>query len=259
MLPSSWLTVVFFLLLVAPGLLFDLLAARRRVGVSESAFREVSRIVLASLAFSALGVTSVIACHVFWPTAFPELDKVLVDETYVRTNPRLVVTAVVTGTAIAMVLAGVTHWVLARAKPSKLRPVSLWAEALREECPPGRHPYAWVRVADGTMYIGKVRSYTADLDLAGRELSLCSPLYIETDDGLHELDQWERIVIPGTSIESMAVQYREGEAQRPGRNRLLNRFSSPKSSPYRPANGATHSGTSDADLVPSAPAGPTAS
>lgn len=110
MLPSSWLTVVSFLLLVAPGLLFDLLAARRRVGVSESAFREVSRIVLASLAFSALGVTSVIACHVFWPTAFPELDKVLVDEAYVRTNPRLLVTAVVTGTAIAMVLAGVTHW-----------------------------------------------------------------------------------------------------------------------------------------------------
>src|SRR3954452_13340020 len=31
------------------------------------------------------------------------------------------------------------------------------------------------------------------LDLAGRELSLCSPLYIETDEGLHELDQWERI------------------------------------------------------------------
>lgn len=257
MLPSSWLTVVFFLLLVAPGLLFDLLAARRRVGVSESAFREVSRIVLASLAFSALGVTSVIACHVFWPTAFPELDKVLVGETYVRTNPRLVVTAVVTGTAIG---SGRRDPLGSRScEPFEAAKVSLWAEALREECPPGRHPYAWVRVADGTMYIGKVRSYTADLDLAGRELSLCSPLYIETDEGLHELDQWERIVIPGTSIESMAVQYREDEAQRPGRNRLLNRFSSPKSSPYRPANGATHSGTSDADLVPPAPAEPTGS
>ena len=62
MVPGSSLSVLFFVLFVAPGLLFELLSRRRRAGVAESAFVEVSRIVLASLAFSgfALGTLSVV-------------------------------------------------------------------------------------------------------------------------------------------------------------------------------------------------------
>jgi hypothetical protein len=57
MVPSGWLTVVLFLLLVSSGLLFDLLAVRRRTGPAESAFHETSRIVLASLGFTAVVLT----------------------------------------------------------------------------------------------------------------------------------------------------------------------------------------------------------
>jgi hypothetical protein len=53
--PPTWLSVVFFALLIAPGPLFDLLAEHRRVGAPESTFREVSQVVLASLVFSGLG------------------------------------------------------------------------------------------------------------------------------------------------------------------------------------------------------------
>jgi len=49
--PSSWLSVVLFFLFIAPGLLLDLLSEQRRAGFSESAFREISRILLASLVF----------------------------------------------------------------------------------------------------------------------------------------------------------------------------------------------------------------
>ena len=49
MVPSTWLSVLFFLLLVAPGALFLL---QRRTAIADSAFLEISRIVLASLAFS---------------------------------------------------------------------------------------------------------------------------------------------------------------------------------------------------------------
>jgi Family of unknown function (DUF6338) len=48
--PGSWLSVLLFFLLVAPGLVFDLLSQRRRAGSPESGFREVSRVVLSSLA-----------------------------------------------------------------------------------------------------------------------------------------------------------------------------------------------------------------
>ena len=53
MVPSSVAAVLCFMLLVAPGLLFDMLAARRRAGTPESAFHEASRVVLASLAYDA--------------------------------------------------------------------------------------------------------------------------------------------------------------------------------------------------------------
>jgi hypothetical protein len=177
---------------------------------TESAFREVSRVVLASLAFTAGGAAAVIGCHAVWPTAFPALDELLIDPAYDRDQLRQVVTAAVVGAVVALVLAGLAHWVLAwKTAATRLRPVSLWAQAFREDCPPGTQPHAWVRVADGTMYVGMVRSNTVNLDLAGRELSLCPPLYVETPDGeMPPLTQWQRIVIPGTAIESIAVQYR---------------------------------------------------
>jgi MFS family permease len=59
MVPASWLAVLFFLLFVAPGLLFDLLSEKRCAGIAQSGFREISRVVLASILFSAIGAVAV--------------------------------------------------------------------------------------------------------------------------------------------------------------------------------------------------------
>lgn len=49
MIPGTWLAVILFLIVIAPGLFFDLLGTRRRVAVAESAFREIGRVALGSL------------------------------------------------------------------------------------------------------------------------------------------------------------------------------------------------------------------
>jgi len=72
MVPSSWLTVVLFLFLVSPGLLFDLLALRRRTGAVESAFHETSRIVLASLGFTVLALAVLALVGAAFPGLLPD-------------------------------------------------------------------------------------------------------------------------------------------------------------------------------------------
>jgi hypothetical protein len=54
-MPSSWLSVVLFFLLIAPGPLFDLLADKRRALAKESAFRELGRTILASVGSASSG------------------------------------------------------------------------------------------------------------------------------------------------------------------------------------------------------------
>ena len=54
MVPTTWLSVLFFFRFVALGTLFLLLSKRRRKTIADSAFVEISRVVLASLVFTGL-------------------------------------------------------------------------------------------------------------------------------------------------------------------------------------------------------------
>jgi hypothetical protein len=55
-IPQTILSLVAFLFLVAPGILFELRRERRRPGRKETAFREAARTALASLLFSVAAV-----------------------------------------------------------------------------------------------------------------------------------------------------------------------------------------------------------
>jgi hypothetical protein len=72
--PSSWLSVVLFFLFIAPGLLLDLLSEQRRAGFSESAFREISRILLASIVFSGFAFSVLAIVREVQPERMPDQD-----------------------------------------------------------------------------------------------------------------------------------------------------------------------------------------
>lgn len=212
MLPSTWLSLVLFILLIAPGLLFDLLAEGRRVGVQESAFRETSRVALASLAFSAVGVLAVAIVRTVHAAWMPDPRLFLLNShTYLAGHYASVFWSLLLEVAVALGAAAAAHKYLAKkAGAPPLRASSLWSVALSEDVPAGTVPHARVRLTSGTVYLGEVTHYTADLEMADRELVLGPPLFSKTGEKLLAPVPTEitRVALACTQIESIAVQYR---------------------------------------------------
>jgi hypothetical protein len=211
LVPTTWLAVLFYVLLVAPGLLYDLLAERRRAKVSESVFREVSRTVLASLIISTISFGILVTIRWAHPSWMPDPDRLFAGTgDYVIRHYRLILRTLLLEGGIALAIAGGFQWARTRRSRARLRPVSTWTKVFREECPPGFLPHVQVRLANGMIYVGQVGHFTADLETSEREIVLVPPLYVKKPDGqLKAMPQeWQRIVLSGESLESLVVQYR---------------------------------------------------
>src|SRR6266567_9163130 len=72
MVPSTWLTLLLFLFVVSPGILFDLLGAQRHVRAAESTFREIGRVVLGSIGFTSLAIALLLLVRLVVPAAMPD-------------------------------------------------------------------------------------------------------------------------------------------------------------------------------------------
>jgi Family of unknown function (DUF6338) len=211
LVPTTWLTVFFYGLLVAPGLLYDLLAERRRVKVGESVFREISRTILASLIISIISFSILAVVRSVRPAWMPNPGQLFADTGgYVAGHYRLILRTLLIEGGIALGIAGGLQWMRLRRVRARLRPISTWTKVLREECPRGFLPHVQVRLSNDMTYIGRVGYFTADLETSDRELVLVPPLYVKKPDGaMRDMGpDWQRIVISGESVQSMAVQYR---------------------------------------------------
>ena len=108
--PSTWASLLVFGLFVAPGLLFDLLAARRRTGLPESTFHEISRVVLASTAFSAIGIGAVVLIHLSRPGWVPDPRRALLEpKPYLVDNLGRLTFAIVVQVGVACLAALAGH------------------------------------------------------------------------------------------------------------------------------------------------------
>jgi hypothetical protein len=212
--PSTWLSVLFFFLLVAPGALFLLLSRQRRTTVADSAFLEVSRIVLASLGFSGAAFIVLAVVRLIWPEWLPQPRQLLGKDSaaYFRDRYGLVLWTVVIGAGLACLFAWLWHLLLARRQGgATIRSDSAWATVLGRERPPGEAAYARVRLDDGVVYSGRVVGFSTDFEREDRELALSQPMQFGRD-GDAELEpvppRYKWVVIPGDSIKVMSVEYR---------------------------------------------------
>ncbi|WP_139177055.1 DUF6338 family protein [Geodermatophilus siccatus] len=211
MAPSTWVSVLLFVILIAPGLLFDILSARRRVGAPESAFRETSRVILASLAFSGFAFLVIATIRTLVPAWMPDPTPLIADfHGYMQRHYRLVLRALVLELLLALAAASVAHAFLARRQGAGLRPVSAWVKVFRNNAPAGRLPYVRVRLTNGTVYMGYVAHYTANIEGGDREIVLSPPMFAKLEGKpLSPIPaEWERLVIGGGVIENINVQYR---------------------------------------------------
>ncbi len=186
MVPGSWLAALLFLLLVAPGLLFDLLSQRRRAGSPESTFREVSRVVLSSLAFSGVAFAVLVIVRIVHPAWMPDPRRLLEPRgSYARDHYQLLFRTLVLEASLALAAVWAWHLILAkRQSGATIRPVSAWTQVFKRDRPKDHDTYARVRLHDG------VESSTGD------KPTTALPVV------------YQRVVIRGSAIDVLSVEYR---------------------------------------------------
>jgi hypothetical protein len=210
MIPSTFLSGVAFLFLIAPGVLWDLLAKRRKVSSIESTFRETSRVVLSSSALSLLSVAIMTVIGLFRPNWFLSPRSFLSNpEQYYRLHPLIVWRVIILEALIAVLLVLIPNASLLRKQGWRLREVSPWQKVFRIDLPEKHYASIRVRLLSGKIYVGRVSDYTPDFEMADREIVLCQPLWSEREDKSQAKfpDDWQRLIIPATSIETISVQY----------------------------------------------------
>lgn len=208
MIPSTTGAVLAFFLFVAPGLLFDLLAAKRRAGVPETSFREASRVVLASTLFTGSSALLLTVPCLAVASARRWISGWLKGETTLSPTQPAVLLAMLVVALTACGIAALVHWRLARSG-SPLRQVSTWTQAFRADVPSGSAPYVRVKTTSGSTYTGFIGSYTPDLEASGRELVLVPPLWSAAPGKtLDAVPAWSRIILRGDEVSVLMVDYR---------------------------------------------------
>lgn len=208
---SSWTSLVLFVLFVVPGLLFDLLSRQRRVEVDESAFREASRVVLASVALGVPGAASGYLAWIMMNGQPPVLSKLLAgDGAYYRDQAETIFWAVVWYVASSVVVAAAINFALDLVKGKSLTPNhSQWTQVFRFEPPKGSRAYVRVNTKSGLWWAGQVMHFTADLEVAGREITLAAPISRGSEGGAvwSRDPDIQRLIFRNDELESISVMY----------------------------------------------------
>jgi len=213
MIPTTLLSVIIFLLLIAPGVLWDHLAIELSISPRESTFRETSRVIFSSMVVSALSLEIMLFLWCFKPKWFPDLKPFLSDPAkYYHSQPLIVWRTILMETFIAFVIVLAGHFREVQKQGWKLGQVSPWQKVFRSDLPDDdMHPFARVRLASGSVFIGRVSDYSPDFEIMDREIVLCQPLYSRTaETDLKAMPpEWDRVILATASIDSISVQYRK--------------------------------------------------
>ncbi len=251
MIPETAGALLAFLGLVAPGLVFELLRERRRPGTTETAFREASRVALTSLVFTVGALLLLGVLHLVWPAAVVDPQQWLREGgRYVQDNYGLVALTLGLEVVLASCLAMLWHLVLSGSGhgTGRIESGGLWFQVLNRDKPRGSQVWAHVRLTDGTTFWGYVRGYTAVEKLEDRELVL-EGVHLSQQEGPSRQNgsmparqtvgsDWESVVLRGSDIRYLRVQYRDNlgirvdSARRTDAvNRLLNQPVIPPATP----------------------------
>jgi hypothetical protein len=225
-MPTTVGTLVAFLFLLTPGLVFELLRERSRPAREHSAFRDASIAVVASVAFSSLALALLLVVRAVdgdWMPS-PE-DLVRHPGRYTADHLGLVARALLLEVGLATGLAWLWHRVLCWRHPGgriTLNPA--WFEIVRGTANP-RHDRVYVSLdlQDGSTVRGLVKGYdmTADRSLGNlvltgggdHPLTRRAPGEGEgASDRRLDGEGWAYVVVPATQITTATV----GFLPRPG-------------------------------------------
>lgn len=210
MVPESTAAFVAFLLLVAPGIIFNMLRDRQRPAREESTFREVSVTALASLMFSGMSLLLLALVRAVLPSLMP--DPRLWLETgseYVKSNYQFVARFLAAEVLLAIALALLADLALRHRNGATIRAGSVWYRVFRASKPSGTYPFVRVQLKNQVIYRGRVGEYATDPSLGDRELVLVPPISVKMPGkpAAPLSSGWQKVVIPASAIEVLRVSY----------------------------------------------------
>jgi len=215
-IPDSAWSLLAILFLVSPGLAWEMLRERRLPGRSESVFRELTRIALASIAANVGAALILILVRVSDPAHMVDIGAWLRQgDSYLDANYRLIAGV------------GIAQWLLAMALtliafqlrgPSTGPPTyidsTVWHELVREDRGPNQLAWLQVGVTTGERFFGYYAAAERDEDgrhtigLQGPNLMARPPA---ADNGSQPpaaaLDKWDRVYIPADKVSFVLISY----------------------------------------------------
>lgn len=230
MIPDTAAAFLAFLGLVAPGLVYQLRREAHRPQRDETTFREVSRVALTSLIFTAVALPVVSLLADLW-SALPDLERWL-DSPHSYPAHHIGSVALFLGLEVALACLLATIGELAtRTDQGEITDVSVYYTVLRRDVPPGAvRTWVWITTEDGTQFKGGLRAYTPGgvdaqfaIALGGQPLQQLRPNTGATQvagphpDGPEEwteLTGFDVVVVPGASIRHLAVAYLAADGTR---------------------------------------------
>ncbi|MGD1237500.1 DUF6338 family protein [Mycobacterium seoulense] len=191
MIPQTIVGFFFFLLLVAPGVRYELLRERRRPAINETAFREAARVALYSFGFSFSACVIISLLRIKFRTAL--FDPVAYNrdsKTYLATSYTAMIWTVVIEVLIAFALVYILDFVFAtklhlrfldrlpaplqKAMSPTIQKHGLWWELFENRFwrKDGKVPLLRIRLSDGSRVAGYLAGYTTYDKLENAEIAV---------------------------------------------------------------------------------------
>lgn len=217
MVPQTVVAFIGFLLLIAPGLLFEMLRERRRPAFQETAFREASRTAFTSLLFTAAALTLLAFVRAAWPGLMPDPGRWIREKgRYLETHYRLIAAFFMVEMVLASALALLADSVLKRQATGKIVQGDLWYQVFRMDRPRGKVPWVSLQLKDKTQIAGVLNHYSVGEKLENREIALMhnrkgTGLKRITAGGIEiRFDGWQQVVVAAEQIAFLKVMYLPG-------------------------------------------------
>lgn len=239
MVPQTVLGFFFFLLLVAPGVGFELLRERRTPLINETAFREAARVALYSFGFSFASLAIIALLRISLLKHLFDLGAYSQDSTgYVKAHYTAVIWTIVLEVLIAFALVLIVDQISAAGAYSKLyrklpkaiqtilgtyiRQHGIWWDMLVASKPDGTIPWLSIRLSDGSRIGGYHHMSTAYDTFDKTEIAIKQGrpgpmLLLDTQDKKNpngqQLDDQDIIWVRGDDISYIKVEYRPLKVQ----------------------------------------------
>jgi hypothetical protein len=211
MVPQGVVVVVLTLLLLAPGLVWELVL--HRGGSRSPVLRRVCGVLLASVLCTLAGIGVMATVRSLSPSSVIDVGAwIRTDDYYFHRNYLVVVTTIVLTVGIGCLLAALCAGVMRHRGPSASQPENGWASVLTANRAPSGQPgpprLVHIRTHAGTLYQGSLVAIDSDALLGSAALTLGGPIAFRRDrgDAQSMRPEWDRLVLPMQEVAELWIQ-----------------------------------------------------